>query len=424
MAATDNNTQYQANSVITTANSGTVIAATSMVIVPSSGNVGIGTTIPAAGLDANVSVIVRRTLGVGTASTPANTVNALNVYGNIALSNIAASGGGIYYPDGSYQTTAAAYNNSNVANYLSGPVLVGNLYVSNSTASTSNTTGSLITNGGAAIGGNLNINGSIVTTGSSGNITGVNTMFAAKIGVGTTTSVGASNAFTVYGNVSINSLAASGSGIYFPDGTFQTTAFGGAGTGVSSFSAGTTGLTPAVGTGGVVTLAFGTSPTAAGIYSPSANVLSLSTSSVEALRITSTGNVSMTNNLTVTGEVTAYYSDRRLKDNIETITNAINIVNSITGVYYNANDLAVELLHEDRNVRRVGVLAQEIQAVMPEIVRQAPFDIAPDGSSISGENYQTVQYDKLVPLLIQAVKEQQAKIEELEHRITFLELDP
>ena len=150
-------------------------------------------------------------------------------------------------------------------------------------------------------------------------------------------------------------------------------------------------------------------------------VISQWSSIAKGLRINTSGNVTMANNLTVTGEVYAYYSDQRLKDNIEPISNAINIINSISGVYYNANDLAVELLREDKTARKVGVLAQEIQAVMPEVVRQAPFDIAPDGSSISGENYQTVQYDKLVPLLIQAVKEQSAKIAELEQRIRILE---
>ena len=153
-------------------------------------------------------------------------------------------------------------------------------------------------------------------------------------------------------------------------------------------------------------------------------VISQWSSIAKGLRINTSGNVAMANNLPVTGEVYAYYSDSRLKDNIEPISNAINIINSISGVYYNANDLAVELLREDKTARKVGVLAQEIQAVMPEVVRQAPFDIAADGSSISGENYQTVQYDKLVPLLIQAVKEQTTKIAELEARITLLELDP
>jgi hypothetical protein len=61
---------------------------------------------------------------------------------------------------------------------------------------------------------------------------------------------------------------------------------------------------------------------------------------------------------------------------------------------------------------------------MPQVIRSAPFDIGTDGHSISGANYMTIQYDKLVPLLVQAIKEQQAQIEKLEHRISFLELDP
>ena len=63
------------------------------------------------------------------------------------------------------------------------------------------------------------------------------------------------------------------------------------------------------------------------------------------------------------------------------------------------------------------MIAQEIEAVLPQIVVPAPFDIAKaeDGSeySSSGENYKTVQYDKLVPLLIEAIKELSAQVEEL-----------
>jgi trimeric autotransporter adhesin len=105
------------------------------------------------------------------------------------------------------------------------------------------------------------------------------------------------------------------------------------------------------------------------------------------------------------------------------VTQAFNLANlalsagggsNVNGVYYNPNDIAVKLMNEDKTVRKVGVLAQEIQRVMPELVRQAPFDIADDGSSKSGENYLTVQYDRLVPLLVQAIKEQQKQILQLE----------
>ena len=57
---------------------------------------------------------------------------------------------------------------------------------------------------------------------------------------------------------------------------------------------------------------------------------------------------------------------------------------------------------------QVGVSAQEVQAVLPEVVTQAP---------ISGE-YLTVYYDKLVPLLIEAIKDLSDKIEKLENGVT------
>jgi hypothetical protein len=50
---------------------------------------------------------------------------------------------------------------------------------------------------------------------------------------------------------------------------------------------------------------------------------------------------------------------------------------------------------------------------LPEAVKLAPFDRDEDGKSKSGENYLTIQYEKVVPLLVEAIKEQQKQIEEL-----------
>lgn len=144
----------------------------------------------------------------------------------------------------------------------------------------------------------------------------------------------------------------------------------------------------------------------------------------QKMQIAQNGNVTLNNNLNVYGEVYAYFSDERLKDNVEIIDNALEKLSCINGVYYNANSIAAELLNEDITVRKLGFLAQQVEKVAPEVVRQAPFDTAPDGSSRSGQDYKTVQYDRLMPLLLQAIKEQQAKIQELEARITTLELDP
>ena len=61
----------------------------------------------------------------------------------------------------------------------------------------------------------------------------------------------------------------------------------------------------------------------------------------------------------------------------------------------------------------VGVYAQDVEKVQPEAVDLAPFDNDGEDNSISGENYLTVQYEKLVPLLVESIKELKAEIEEL-----------
>jgi len=116
-----------------------------------------------------------------------------------------------------------------------------------------------------------------------------------------------------------------------------------------------------------------------------------------------------------TGDITAFYSDERLKENVVVITDALNKVNSIKGVYYTPNDIAVSYGY--RKDRKVGVIAQDIEKVLPEIVVPAPFDIDENGGSKSGFNYKTVQYDKLVPLLIEAIKELTVKVDDLQKQI-------
>jgi trimeric autotransporter adhesin len=84
----------------------------------------------------------------------------------------------------------------------------------------------------------------------------------------------------------------------------------------------------------------------------------------------------------------------------------------------------------------MGLIAQEVQKVAPQAVDLAPFDTEitstphdisdknagniEEKKSISGNNYLTVKYDKLVPLLVEAVKEQQKQIDELKQEVTSL----
>lgn len=114
-------------------------------------------------------------------------------------------------------------------------------------------------------------------------------------------------------------------------------------------------------------------------------------------------------------DVVAFTSDERLKTQIEKIENALEKVKSIRGVTYRHNELALSYGFEDK--KYVGVLAGEIEKVLPEVIEPAPFDRGDDGKSKSGQNFRTVKYDKIVPLLIEAIKELTAKVEELEKKL-------
>jgi hypothetical protein len=114
-----------------------------------------------------------------------------------------------------------------------------------------------------------------------------------------------------------------------------------------------------------------------------------------------------------TGDITAFYSDRRLKDIEGNIPNALELVTKLNGVYYTNNDLAKYYGYDDTS-RMIGVIAQEVQSTIPEAVKPAPFDIGINNTSKSGNNYLTVQYEKIVPLLIEAIKELNEKVDKLQ----------
>ena len=149
-----------------------------------------------------------------------------------------------------------------------------------------------------------------------------------------------------------------------------------------------------------------------GFYSSAAGTINFATNGASRAAVSSTG-LAVTGVVTATGEVTAFFSDSRLKTVTSTITNAVERLMSINGVYYTANGLAAALLGEDTTVQKVGLLAQEVEAIMPEVIRAAPFDVDASGNSISGENYKTIQYERLIPLLVEAIKELKLEINEL-----------
>ena len=127
---------------------------------------------------------------------------------------------------------------------------------------------------------------------------------------------------------------------------------------------------------------------------------------------------SYSGSFSATGNITAYSSDVRLKDNIVTISNPIEKLKSIGGYSYTWNEeasAAVGFTPESKDEH--GVIAQEIQKVIPDAVTSAPFDTDEDGNSKSGEDYLTVRYERIVPLLIEAIKDQQAQIDKLKEQL-------
>jgi len=106
--------------------------------------------------------------------------------------------------------------------------------------------------------------------------------------------------------------------------------------------------------------------------------------------------IDTSSNLTMVGNVTAY-SDRRVKENIKTIDNALSKVLALRGVTYNRIDI------EDKS-EQIGVIAQEIKEILPQVVQE-------------NEGHYSVAYGNIVGVLIEAIKEQQAQIEELKSRL-------
>lgn len=105
-----------------------------------------------------------------------------------------------------------------------------------------------------------------------------------------------------------------------------------------------------------------------------------------------------TNGINVVGVITSTdfnsASDLILKTNIQPISNPIDKILQINGVTFN---------WRENNKPSVGIIAQEIEKVFPELVQ--------------GENPKTVNYNGLIGLLIEAVKEQQTEINNLKDKL-------
>jgi hypothetical protein len=133
------------------------------------------------------------------------------------------------------------------------------------------------------------------------------------------------------------------------------------------------------------------------------------------------GNMYVNGNIRTSDTITSFgdYSDERLKDREENIENPLDIVGKLQGFYYRpnktANDLGIK--GNKMNKRELGVSAQDVQKILPELIDIAPADISYDAEnnviSKTGSNYLTVNYEKMIPLLIESIKELNKNINEL-----------
>jgi hypothetical protein len=114
-------------------------------------------------------------------------------------------------------------------------------------------------------------------------------------------------------------------------------------------------------------------------------------------KLTVAGDISGSGTLRMNGDIIAYYSsDERLKDNLIPISSASYKITQIGGYEFDWNKESKDYTGHD-----VGIIAQEIEKVLPEVVitRQ--------------DGYKAVKYEKIIPLLVQGLKEQQEEINQL-----------
>ena len=110
--------------------------------------------------------------------------------------------------------------------------------------------------------------------------------------------------------------------------------------------------------------------------------------------------------IVATGNIIAYFSDDRLKTRLGNIENALDKVDQLTTFYFEPNDIAVNTYGYTRH-RDLGVSAQEVANVVPEIIADAPI----------GDGYLTVKYERFAPLIIAAIKELRQEINDIKRKL-------
>ena len=107
-------------------------------------------------------------------------------------------------------------------------------------------------------------------------------------------------------------------------------------------------------------------------------------------------------------DVIAFASDKRLKENIIEISNPLDKIKQVRGIYYDWKENVKEKgFHPNRKKNEIGMIAQEVEKIIPQAIEPAPFN----------NDYKTIKYDRIIPLLVECIKDQQKQIDELKNKL-------
>jgi hypothetical protein len=119
-------------------------------------------------------------------------------------------------------------------------------------------------------------------------------------------------------------------------------------------------------------------------------------------------------NLYIAGDVTSYWSDKRLKENFQEIEDSHDIIQQLTGFRFNWNEKGQRILNKTAEETEVGLIAQDVQRVIPQAVKVNKSSLSLNNENGDENNeYLTINYDKIIPFLIQGYKRHTKEIEEL-----------
>ena len=263
------------------------------------------------------------------------------------------------------------------------------LKLSNQQDSTSTANGALVVSGGVGIAKTLNVGGNIfgnvtgnVTGSVTGNLTGTASTATNAINTRVTPDTTNTDRYVTFVSGVTDGFyeQRSSSNLKFNPSSGNVTITSINGFNVSGSSGNRFTTIPTVGSDGVMEI---------GRYVDFHATTGNTTDYTYRIENTSNGNISFSGNITAVGNVTTN-SDEKLKENVITIKNALDKVLSLRGVEYD---------RIDNGEHQIGLIAQEVEKIIPEVVY--------------GDETKSVAYANLVSLLIEAIKEQQTEINNL-----------